>query len=70
MEIDNFISIEDVANKAGYTVEGIEKLCRKHGVGIRDYDNERNDGIEDEFDKVYKYKGMTTSEYVALFGWD
>ena len=70
MKIDNFISIEDVANKAGYTVEGIEKLCRKHGVGVRDYDNEKSDGIEDEFDKVYKYKGMATSEYVALFGWD
>ncbi len=69
MGIDRFIDIEEVAEKAGYTVEGIEKLCRKHGVGVRDYDNECNDNIEDEFDKNFKYKGMLTSEYVALFGW-
>lgn len=70
MNIDRFIPIKEAAEMAGYTINGMESLCRKHGIGERDYDNEKNEGIEDEFDKTYKYKGMVTSDYVALFGWD
>lgn len=67
MSLDYFITIEKVAEEAGYTIEGVEKLCRKHGVGVRDYDNENNEGIEDTFDMTFKYKGMMASDYVDLF---
>ena len=68
MSLDYFIPISKVAEESGNSIERIGKLCRKHGLGIRGYDNEKNDDIEDEFDKVFKYKGMMLSEYVALFG--
>lgn len=68
MSLDYFIPIGKVAEESGNSIEGVEKLCRKHGLGIRDYDNEKNDDIEDVFDKTFKYKGMMLSEYVALFG--
>ena len=57
MTIDRFLTLEEVSKESGYTPEGIEKLCKKHGIGVRDYDNEP------------KYKGMLLSDYVALFGW-
>lgn len=56
MSLDYFIPIVKVAEESGESIEWIEKLCKKHGLGIRDYDNEKNDGIEDEFDKTFKYK--------------
>lgn len=68
MSLDYFIPISKVAEESGNSIEGVEKLCRKHGLGTRDYVNEKNDDVEDEFDKVLKYKGMMLSEYVALFG--
>lgn len=57
MEINRFLTLEEVSKESGYTIEGIEKLCKKHGIGVKDYDNES------------KYKGMLLCDYVALFGW-
>ena len=58
MSLDYFIPISKTDEESGNNIEGIGKLCRKHVLGIRGYDNEKNDDIEDEFNKVFKYKGM------------
>lgn len=70
--MDKFLTLKEVSDKAGYTLDGITKLCIKHGIGVRDYNNEVNlinKNGEVNINNI-KYKGMWLSDYVALFGWD
>ncbi len=70
MSLDYFISIEEMAEESGNSVEVIRLLCIKHGLGIRDY-NKEGDIIDENGDvdtEKMIFKGMMASEYMALFG--